>query len=216
MQNIQAAIFDLDGTILDSMGVWSRIDEQFLARRGFAVPPDYAAAIAGRSFVETALYTITRFGLPDSADDLMREWSAMAADEYAHHVCLVPHAADYLRRLYAAGIRLAIATALTETLYRPCLENNGVYELFDVFCSTDEVGCGKSQPDVFLLAAKRLCVPPAQCLVFEDILPAVLSAKAAGMYVCGVYEPFSAHHRPAIEQAADQYITGFAEAPLLR
>ncbi len=209
-----AAIFDLDGTLLDSMDIWEKIDIMFLSKRGLTVPDNYVTEICARSFIQAAKYTIDLFGLPENVKDVMAEWNDMAEYEYAHNVNLQPYAKAYLLNLKAQGIQLAIATALPEKLYKPCLINNGIYELFDVLCSTDEVGKGKEAPDIFLLASERLGIPPQQCIVFEDVLPAIKSAKQAGMMVYGVYDKYSKHHMSAIKEIADGYLLNFHTAPL--
>ena len=211
---MRAYIFDLDGTLLDSMGVWAHIDAAFLSERGLDVPEDYIDAVSARSFPEAARYTLERFGLPDSVDALLREWNAMAAHAYGHTVPLKPNALAYLTALKGRGARLAIATSLPAALYVPALENHGITGLFDVICSTDEVSCGKTHPDVFLLTARRLGVPPEACVVFEDILEAVQSAKRAGMTVYGVYDAASSVQWKHIEKEADGVIYDFRDGPL--
>lgn len=126
----------------------------------------------------------------------------------------IGNALEYLKMLKESGIKLAVATGLPEKLFVPCLENNSVLGLFDALCSTDEVIRGKEFPDVFELAARRLEVAPERCLVFDDVLPAVRSAKQAGMLVCGVYDKYSAHHQTEIERISNHYIKDFTEAPL--
>lgn len=211
---MRACIFDLDGTLLDSMGVWTRIDVDFLTKRGIPVPPDYADAVGALSFQEAAEYTIHRFALPDSARDLMREWSDMAMDAYGYAVPLKPGAREYLMALKARGVRLGVATSLSRALLEPALRNNGVFGLFDAICTTDEVGCGKSRPDVFERAAQKLGVDPKDCVVFEDIPQAILSAKQAGMRVYGVYDDASKAHWAEIRRIADGAIENFVDAPL--
>lgn len=117
---IDAVIFDLDGTLINSMGVWAKIDVDFLKKRGFDVPLDYADEVSARSFYEVAQYTIERFALPETADELMREWNDMAAYAYSHSVFLKPHAKEYLALLKAKNFRLGIATSLTSVLYHRC------------------------------------------------------------------------------------------------
>jgi len=213
MKEYKAYIFDLDGTLLDSMGVWGQVDADFLAKRGIAVPPDYIDAISSMTFHETAAYTIKRFSLPDSVEDLMREWNEMAAYAYAHTVKMKPHAKEYLITLRERGAKLAVATSLSAELCTPVLRSNGIDNFFDLVCRTDEAGHGKTRPDVFLLTAKKINVPPQDCLVFEDILAAVKSAKSAGMGVCAVYDKASENDWEQIKAAADYAIVDFHEAP---
>lgn len=211
---MKAYIFDLDGTLLDSMGLWEQIDAGFLTKRGLAVPPDYINAICSRSFPEAAAYTIERFHLPDSVEDLLAEWNGMAAHAYGHTVPLKPHAREYLKALKERGAKLAVATSLPRALYGPALRQHGLEPYFDAVCSTDEVAFGKTRPDVFLLAAKRLGVAPAECILFEDILQAVHSGKAAGMTVYGVLDEASKGDWDAIREAADGVVWDFRQAPL--
>ena len=150
--NFEAAILDLDGTLLNSMEVWEHIDVSFLQKRGLPVPTNYVTEICARSFEEAAQYTIDLFDLSESIDDIISEWNEMVEYEYANTVKLNPGTHDYLIQLRSQGIKLAVATGLPERLFLPCLANNEVLELFDTLCSTDEVMRGKEYPDVFLLA----------------------------------------------------------------
>lgn len=209
----EGAIFDLDGTLIDSMWVWEKVDIDFLGRRGLAVPGDYGEKIKAMSFEQAAMYTIAEFGMKNTPREIMAEWNDMAAHEYAEHVFLRPGAREYLDELKAKGVKLAVATALTRGLMEPCLRHNGVLDIFDAVCSTDEAGRGKESPDVFLLAAEKMGVMPEKCIVFEDVLTAVKSAKRAGMTVCGVYDSYSSGDRAAIEACADMYIESFRDAP---
>ena len=212
--DFEAAILDLDGTLLNSMEVWEHIDISFLQKRGLSVPTNNVTEICARSFEEAAQYTIDLFDLPESIDDIISEWNEMAAYEYTNTVKLNPGAYDYLVQLKSQGIKLAVATGLPERLFIPCLANNEVLELFDALCSTDEVMRGKEYPDVFLLASQRLSTLPSRCAVFDDVLPAIKSAKQAGMLACGVYNKYSAHNRAEIERIADVYIFSFKTALL--
>lgn len=209
----EAAIFDLDGTLLNSMNVWEQIDIKFLQKRGLPVPTDYVVEICARSFEEAAQYTIDLFGVSETIDDIIKEWNVMAAYEYTNNVKIQSYAMDYLLQLKSRGIKLAVATGLPKELFIPCLKNNSILHLFDVLCSTDEVRHGKECPDVFELAAKRLRVVPERCIVFDDVLPAIKSAKLANMIACGVYDKYSAHNQTEIEEIADSYILNFKQAP---
>ena len=138
------------------------------------------------------------------------------AYEYAHHVKLLPYALNYLTQLKTQGIKLAVATGLPEKLYVPCLKNNSILGLFDALCSTDEVHRGKEYPDIFEYAAQKLSVAPERCIVFDDVLPAIRSAKQAKMLAGGVYDKYSADQRREIEKIADIYLLNFKLAPIPR
>lgn len=213
MNEFQAAIFDLDGTLLDSMDVWEKIDIAFLKKRGLPVPENYVIEICSRSFREAAEYTISLFGLQETVSDIIAEWNNMAIYEYSKNVGLKKQAHEYLLHLKKRNIKLAVATGLPEILYKPCLLNNGILDLFDSLCSTDHVKRGKEYSDVFLLAAEQLSVSPDKCIVFEDVLPAVMSAKQAGMIVYGVYDKYSEDVRSKIMSIADGYLYDFSNAP---
>ena len=214
MHDFTAAIFDLDGTLLDSMHVWEKIDFDFLSKRGIPVPEDYAQAIAPLSFQQVARYTIDRFSLKTTEEEIMREWQDMARHEYANEIRLKNHAFEYLTALKQRGVKLATATSLHPELSEPVLRNNGIHDFFDVQCSTDEVGRGKEFADIFLLAAERLNIQASACVVFEDILPAVRSAKRAGMRVYCMQDDASSRDEAELRKIADGYFRDFREAPL--
>ena len=211
MKDFKAAIFDLDGTILDSMWVWKRVDEEFLGTRDIEIPADYVKAISALNLRTAAEYTKERFSLPEQVEDIMDEWFQMAEREYAEDVCLKSNAREYLAYLKAKGMKLAVATSSHEGLFLPCLENNEVFEFFDTIVTTMEVERGKEFPDVYLEAARRMEVKPSECMVFEDILKGVQAAKEGGFYVVALAEEHSKEDEEAIRESADQYIKEFEE-----
>ena len=147
----KAAIFDLDGTLLDSMGVWDQVDIDFLNKRGIEVPPDYMTKVSAMQFRQIAEYTIARFGLTDTPEELMQEWDDMASVAYSTTVEAKPGALDYLRDLKASGVKLGVATSLPPHLREPALRHVGMFELFNDIVSVDDANdVGKDQPDVYL------------------------------------------------------------------
>ncbi len=210
-----AAIFDLDGTLLDSLWVWQRVDDAFFARRGRVKPDDYARTIQGMSFREAAAYTVDRFDLPESVEAVMDEWMRMTAEAYARDVQLKPGALSYLRALKRAGVKLAVATANRRELFGPTLARCGALSLFDAVVTCAEAGDGgKADGAVFLLAARRLGVAPGDCAVFEDTLEGVTGAKGAGMRAYAVRDGGSDHHAEEIAARADGVIDDFTELKL--
>ena len=117
---VKAAIFDLDGTLTDSMGIWEKVDVDFLTSHGIDVPDDYSEKIYHMSFKESATYTIETFGLPYTVEEIWKLWNEMARHEYSENVYLKPYAKEFLESLKARGIKLGIATALTRDLFTPC------------------------------------------------------------------------------------------------
>ncbi len=209
----KAALFDLDGTLLDSNGVWQQVDREFFKARGVAVDHvEYARAVQGMSFRETAEYTVRRYGLEESVEAVMDEWMRMTREAYAHQVALKSGALDYLRMLKREGVKLAVVTANREELFAPALERGGALTLFDAICTSAEVGnVGKADGALFMLAARRLGVEPSDCAVFEDVLDGVAGAKRAGMRAYAVRDAATEHSREAIATLADGVIDGFAD-----
>lgn len=207
----KGAIFDLDGTLLDSMGVWRRIDEDFLGKRGIRVPDDYLKAITAKNFQDAADYTIERFCLKESADAIMAEWFDMAIDAYTNDVALKPFVKEYMQILRENDVKIAAATSSDARLFEPCLKHHGIYEWFDAFSVTAEVKRGKGYPDVYENAAEKLGLKAADCVVYEDILKGVEGAKLGGFYVIGVEDVHSSYEKEEIQKEADRYITTFEE-----
>lgn len=207
----KGAIFDLDGTLLDSMWVWERVDAEFLAKRGFTVPEDYGETISPLGFFAAAEYTIQRFGLTETPEDILNEWNAMAIREYSEEIQLKPGAGKLLERLKRDGIRLAVATASHEELFVPALKKNGILELFDAVVTVQEVKRGKGFPDIYERAAGKLALAPAECVVYEDIYAGIAGAKDGGFQAVGVYDAFSARDEAKIRERADYYIRDYAE-----
>ncbi|MDR1016880.1 MAG: HAD family phosphatase [Coriobacteriales bacterium] len=215
MKKIHACIFDLDGTLFDSTAMWAQVDKDFLAKRGFAVPSDYRAHIATMSFAEASAYTVKRFQLKEDPAALCEEWFAMVEQAYAERIELKAGAGAYLRTLKAAGAKLAVATSSTPRLYRVALEHLQIAGLFDYVASADQVGVGKERPDVYLFAAARLGIKPEHCLVYEDMLKGLCSAKAAGMVTAAVLDEASMTDWEALRREADLSFCDYANAPNL-
>ena len=186
--SIRGVIFDLDGTLLDSTSVWSQIDVEFLAERGFSVPPDYQTAIMALGFEDVAKYTIARFHLQESVEEVMAQWDEMARFAYEHTVRLKTGVRELLMWLNERKIKMGIATSNSASLFEPCLHNNNIHHLFHSFTETSDVSRGKEFPDVYIEAAKKIGCKPEECVVFEDIIPALKSAKNGGFSTIGVWE----------------------------
>ena len=213
-RDIRAAIFDLDGTLIDSMEIWREVDEDFFARRGMAVPPDYQEQIAHLGFRECAAFTIERYLPRENAEQVIGEWRELSTRKYGAADAakyFKPGAAQLLRELKRGGLSLCVATASSPELFLPVLRAGGVEDLFDAFTTVEEAGRNKSFPDIFLLSAKKLGAAPRSCVVFEDNLTALRAAKSAGMATVGVYDEASRARHEEMRREADRFITSFAQ-----
>ena len=209
--SLQGAIFDLDGTLLDSLSVRAKIDVLFLQKRGIEVDEEYTRTVTALGFRDAAAYTVRRYNLSERPEDLIAEWVEMARRAYAEDIRLKPGAAEYLAGLREAGVRLGIATALHPENIEDVLANNGIREFFEGIATLTEVSRGKGFPDIYLLAASKIGLAPEHCVVFEDILLGIRGAKAGGFKVVGVLDEYSRHDFPAIREAADHTIGDFTE-----
>ena len=211
LEGIQAVIFDLDGTLIDSMWMWRQIDIDYLARHGHELPADLQDSIEGMSFSETAVYFKERFSLSDSLEVIKADWNQMAYDIYVNEVPLKPGVLEFLQYLKRKGIKTGIATSNSRELLLAVLESLGITEYFDEVHTSCEVTRGKPAPDIYLLVAKTLGVTPEHCLVFEDIIQGIQAGKAAGMRVCAVKDAFSVKQEEEKKASADWLIDSFSE-----
>lgn len=208
---ISGAVFDLDGTIADSLGVWEDIDTRFFKNHNIPQPEDYQQSVQSMDFKRAAEYTKLRFNFIESEEEIIAQWHKMAIDEYSYKIPLKPYAKEFLEKLCKSNVKLALATASGSELFEPLLKRCGVYSLFSSFITTAEAGKDKFSPDIYLLSAERLGIAPQKCMVFEDILPGILSSKKAGMFSCGVYDSHSSKDEEKIKKTSDIYIRSFEE-----
>ncbi len=211
LKNIEGAVFDLDGTLLDSSWVWEKVDEKFLGDRGFQVPDDYVDEISPLGAERAAVYTIERFGLSEDKDDIVREWIEMAKKEYATEVVCKPYAKEFLEELHKLNIKMAVATSSDRELFMKTLEREGILKYFQKIVTVDEVERGKGYPDIYEEAARRIKVNPHKCLVFEDILAGVTGASLGEFNVVAVFDEKSKHNWEKIKSISKYSINDYKE-----
>ncbi len=211
LQNIEAVLFDLDGSLVDSMWIWRDIDIAYLGSFGIPLPEGLQEDIEGMSFSETAEYFKKRFQLPDSVEEIKETWNRMAWDKYTHQVPLKDGAGEFIHYCRNHGIRLGIASSNSRTLVEKVMEVHGLIHCFDGIVTACDVEKGKPAPDVYLEAARVCGVSPDKCLVFEDIVPGILAGKAAGMKVCAVWDAYSEYQNAEKRAASDYFIKDYRE-----
>ena len=179
--------FDLDGTLLDSNGVWSRIDREFLSRFGVTeVPEDYTDYVSHHSFPESAAYTRTRYHIDMTDEEIMDSWRAMAREAYAQTLELKPGVREFLQRAQAAGKRCAVLSASIPAMCHMALERHGLLPYFEKLITTQELGVEKWEPELYRKVEKLCGVSAEECIFFDDSPVNCAMAKQAGWQVYGV------------------------------
>ncbi len=211
LKDIDAVIFDLDGTLVDSMWMWKSIDIEYLGRFGKSFPEDLQRCIEGMSFSETATYFKKRFDLPDSLDQIKSDWNAMAWEKYLNEVPVKEGARELLEYLNSKQIPAGIATSNSKELVELIIEKHQLGGYFQSIRTSCEVEKGKPSPDIYLLVAQDLQAEPSKCLVFEDVPQGIMAGKNAGMKVCAVYDEFSEEVNDLKQRLADYYVRSLKE-----
>ncbi|MBQ6090817.1 MAG: HAD family phosphatase [Lachnospiraceae bacterium] len=211
LNGINAVIFDLDGTLIDSMWMWKQIDIDYLASKGKPFPPNLQDTISGMSFSETAVYFKETFGIEDDLDTIKKCWNDMAWEMYSTRVTLKEGALEFLKYLKERGIKTGIATSNSNELAFMVTKRLGIDAYIDEIHTACEVEKGKPSPDIYLFVAETLGVDPSECLVFEDVLRGVIAGLRAGMRVCAFYDPASAYEDEEKREAANCYLHSFKE-----
>ena len=210
LKNIDAIIFDIDGTLVDSMHVWTDIDDIFLEKYQLIEPDNFHEGMEGKSYSETAEYFLELFPqLPHTKKELEEEWHEMAFEIYTKELQLKKGAYEFILDMHMKGMKLGIATSNSRDLAEGFLKNTEVWEYMDSVWTSDEAKAGKPAPDVYLKVAASLGVRPDRCLVFEDVPNGILAGKNAGMMVCAVEDPFSKQQEKRKRELADYYIQDY-------
>lgn len=207
---MKAALFDLDGTLMDSMWVWDRLMIDFLAKHQLPTVPEIMEKVSHMSLVQSSVYVQQEYAMTMTPGEIYNEWMDMVSHAYAEEVSLKPGAKEYLLQLKAQGTRIGLVTACDRTLCTACLRNNGIYELFDTITYVDEVGKGKDTPDIYIESLRRLDCTAEDAVLFEDILTGLRTAKKIGLRVVAVEEN-DQDEIEALKQEADLYIKDFYE-----
>ena len=207
---IKMIIFDLDGTLLDSLKIWKDVDINFFAKRNLEMPSDYGQKIAHMGLEKASQYTKERFNLPESPEEILKEWEDAVYFEYANNVVLKDYAKEFLEICKANKLICSIATASQESCYVPCLKRNQIYGYFDNIINVLNYPEGKNSPQIYLDIAKKSGIAPNQILVIEDIVTALNSAKKGGFNVCAIYDETSSEEDTK-RMICDVYIRSFKD-----
>ena len=202
------AIFDFDGTLADSLGVWRHVDDLFFTRRGMTYNPDFAQRLSLLGFEDGARYTIDAYSLAETVEEICREWNDLGRELYETEVALREGAEVYLRALHSAGVPIAMATTNDASVVGAMEPRVPVSELLPVRVYGSEVAHKtKEHPDIYLEAARRIGVKPRDCVVFEDLPAGLICARHVGMRTVGVLTGASDQNVELLAKAADLVIS---------
>ena len=208
---IKAVIFDMDGTLIDSTGIWHEIDKAFFSKRNMELPSDYAQHIVHLGLKQAAVYTKETYHLDESIQDIMDEWHNMSIDMYRYNVPLKSHALELLKLLKEKNVKMAIATANDEPLYRPCIERLGIGEYFDEIADVNTAQEGKQSAKIYLDLAKKMGAEPQNTLVLEYMPTCVKTAFKNGFITVSVFDNASKDYDEQKINNSHLFIKDFGE-----
>lgn len=209
---IRGVAFDIDGTLLDSTGVWDDLGVRYLASLGVRAEPDLEERLFALTLDQGVAYLRGHYGLAQSSEQIHRGISAVLEGFYRDEVRLKPGAEGFVRALWGAGVRMVLTTAGDPVLAQPALRRLGVWDCFERLLSCDAHATTKAEPTIYQMAADALSLPPQEVLVVEDTLQALRCAHEAGFPTCAIEDEASAADRPAIRALADAYLRDFTDA----
>ena len=189
---LQGVIFDLDGTLLDSTGMWRQVDGRLMAHYGKEVPPDLSETVQRMSIEEFSQFFVEEFDLPVTREQIAQQVADMVAEEYREKLQLKPHVPEILDWLDQQDIPYGVATATYGELAEAALKRLHVWERLAFLLTEQEAGAPKTQPRIFQLAAQKLHLGRRQIAVVEDSLHALEGAKNGGFFTIGIADPENA------------------------
>jgi len=203
------AIFDMDGTLVDSMPAWFSLGNDYLAEKSIEAPANMRDIVYELSLEETAIYFRGELGITDSTEKIVADMIAVMNKKYRGNIPQKPGAVEYLKALKTAGVRMCIATATEENLAGECLRRLGLLDYFEFVLSCENLKTSKRVADIYMMCAERFGAKPQEIALYEDALYAVRTAKNAGFFTVGVEDELSLGDTTEIKTLADVYIKGF-------
>lgn len=207
---LEAVLFDMDGVIIDSEPLWSKAEQQLLARRNLRYSPQLKTVMMGLDSSEAVGFLIKHYDLKESVGDVVEERNQLIAGLFREFLRPMPHALQLVRSVHAAEIKTGLASSSPKELVDLALGRLNITGLFDLILSGDQVARGKPAPDIYLTAARKLGVSHESCLVIEDAPHGVAAAKAAGMCCLAISTSAS---EPELA-AADRVVGDFDQVDL--
>lgn len=212
-KTVTAAIFDMDGTILDSSDMWDAVAENVIMAWGYTPKPTIREDVLPLGFLDMAPYLKSEYNMTQSVDEINEAISQRIGRYYTKEAQLKPGALELLQAMKAAGMKIALLTATSHIFAEPAMRLVGAWELFDAAISCAEIGYTKYGPEPFQVALERLGTTVEDTWVFEDALYAVSTAKGMGFRVCAIADSAAAFQWADIQKTADCCMDTFHQWP---
>lgn len=210
-REIQAFIFDLDGTLIDSTSIWGKIDAAFFAKRNRPIPKHYVEEIAHLGLKDAAILTKTKYNIKEEIDEIIKEWQDAAYQEYAFHIPLKEGAFSLLTYLKQQNIKIALATASPKLLATVCLERLKITHFFDFIANVEDVKMGKNSVQLYNYVSEKLQVKPEHTVICEDIATALKTAFENHYLSIAIYDEHSAYDDENKRKFSHLYIHSLKE-----
>lgn len=211
---IEGAVFDMDGTLLDTMPIWEHATESYLVGKGIEVEEKLSETLFTMSMKQGAAYVKEKYGVSESIEELVSATNAIVAEAYRSSAEAKPGVPEFLEKLKQRGVKMVVATSTDRVHAEAALKRTGIYDYFERIFTCTEVGEGKSKPDIYEAALAELGTNRAATWVFEDALYAIKTAKKAGFRTVGLYDETSRKEQEEIRRTADIYLKGIEGFPL--
>ena len=208
---LRCAIFDVDGTLTDSMYIWENAGSQLLKNHQIPAPPDLRSQLGPMTLRQTAAYFNQHYGLHETEEETMEEICKQVEDEYFYRVPAKAHVEKVLFWLRQQGIAICILTASERYHVQAACQRLGILKYFEKIFTCTELGMSKHDPNIFGLVCKSMGVKPWETVVFEDALHAVKTASDSGYFTVAVDDRYNQDKTEALQQTADWFIRDYTE-----
>ncbi|WP_373897600.1 HAD family hydrolase [Haloimpatiens sp. FM7315] len=209
MKKCKYAIFDMDGTLIDSMIIWKDLGKEYLRIKGIKAPENLNEILSAMSMTESSEYFRKTYGIGDSVEKIISDINKIIESKYKYEIELKNNVREYLSHLKAKGVTMCVTTATPLELANGVLKRLGILNYFSFVACCDEVGYGKNRPDIFYYALEKMKADIKDTVVYEDADYALETAKKAGFYTIGVYDESAAKSKEEIKNLCNEYIESF-------
>ena len=208
----KAYIFDLDGTIVDSMTCgWVEMLTGFLAQRGIAYPDDLVKRVIPLGVAGCAKYYREEYGVTESVEEIVSIFRETLREKYEKEILAKPNTEVALQALKAQGVSLNVLTASPHVFLDPCLKRLGLFDLFDNVWSSEDFSLTKADLEIYQVVADKLGLQKSDCVMVDDSIAVLRVAKKAGFQTIGIFDEFSSDMQTEMKETADRYIYDFLE-----